>query len=348
MPDRFPNMILLDAVYINTGGGKALLQELLLSLRGVEGVYLLRDTRIEDVDATGFRVYDIPYGEFARAKFYRKYGRQLTRVLCFGNVPPPVRLEADVAVYFHNMLLCQSVPGVSMYRRFLSAIKMAYIRICSGNTQRFFVQSPAVRAALSLRLPPGTKIDEMPFYVPQVAAEGGMPRSNDRWKKFAYVSNAYPHKNHSTLIRAWELLAVGGLSPELHLTISGDYPEVNGMIEKATSAGACIINHGFIEPGRLYKKCGYQIFPSLIESFGLGLVEAAESGCAILASDRTFVYQVVKPMATFDPHSAESICEAVSSVFGKPAPASQVIINNQIHRLVSWMRDGRIEASAHA
>jgi glycosyltransferase involved in cell wall biosynthesis len=339
-----PDMILIDAAYINAGGGKVLLQELLLSLRGVEGVCLLRDIRVEDVDTMGFQVYDIPANERARTKFYRKYGQHLTRVLCFGNVPPPIRLDADVAVYFHNMLLCQTVPEVGWVRRIMAALKMTYIRLNSCNADRFLVQSEAVLEALAPRLPAGTRIEVMAFYTPQSAIEASTSSMMSRWGKFAYVSNAYPHKNHRNLIQAWALLARRGLFPELHLTISGHYPEIYARIEEARAVGAKIINHGFTEPARLYQQCGYQIFPSLLESFGLGLVEAAESGCAIIAADLPYVYQVVKPTHTFDPHSPESICEVVALASGKQAPAAEVIVVNQTPRIVSWLLTGLIEA----
>ena len=102
-------MILIDAVYINAGGGKNLLQELLLSLRGVVDVALLRDTRIEDLDTAGMKVFDIPASEAGRTRFYRSHRDLLRRVLCFGNVPPPLSLRAEVRVYFHNMTLCQAL-----------------------------------------------------------------------------------------------------------------------------------------------------------------------------------------------------------------------------------------------
>ena len=339
-----PDMILIDAVYINAGGGKALLQELLMSLRGSEGVCLLRDIRIEDVDTMGFQVYDIPPNEGARTRFYRKYRQHLTRVLCFGNVPPPFRLNADVAVYFHNMLLCQTVPEIGWVRRIKAAMKMTYIRHNSRNADRFLVQSQAVLEALARRLPAGTRIEEMPFYTPQSAIEASTSSMMSRWGKFAYVSNAYPHKNHRTLIQAWALLARRGLFPELHLTISGHYPEIYARIEVARAVGANITNHGFTDPAHLYQQCGYQIFPSLMESFGLGLVEAAESGCAVIASNRPYVYQVVKPTHTFDPHSPESICEVVALAAGKQAPAAEVTVVNHTPRLISWFLTGLTEA----
>ena len=335
-----PDMILIDAVYINAGGGKVLLADLITALRGGSGIVLLIDSRLTGVDTTGFTTIKIAPGEFGRASFYRKHSQKLERVLCFGNVPPPVRLDADVAVYFHNMLLCAPIVEIGLRRRWLATLKMAYIWVMSRNADRFLVQSQAVKSALAVRLPPAAKIIELPFYPSHSPSAGDDPDLPERWNRYAYVSHAYVHKNHGVLLDAWELLACRGIYPELHLTISGDHPQLYAKIEKVRARGGLVINHGFTEASRVYRACGYQIYPSLAESFGLGLVEAAEAGCAILASDRPFVRQVVNPLATFDPNSASAIEEAVLHSCGKRASASEVVVSNQLPRLIEWIRNG--------
>jgi glycosyltransferase involved in cell wall biosynthesis len=136
------------------------------------------------------------------------------------------------------------------------------------------------------------------------------------------------------------MLAKRGVYPELHLTLYGEWTGLYQQIEKARSVGARITNHGFTDSQLLYQACGYQIYPSVAESFGLGLVEAAEAGCAILASDRPFVRQVVNPLVTFDPNSATAIEEAVLRTYEKCASASEVVVSNQLPRLIEWIRNG--------
>lgn len=335
-----PDMILIDAVYINTGGGKVLLLELLAALRGTAGVALLLDSRINGLDAAGFTTFVVAPGEVGRARFYSKHGKRLERVLCFGNVPPPVRLKAEVAVYFHNMLLCEPIAELGRRRRWLAAIKMAYIRFMSRNADRFLVQSPAVKSALAGRLPRAAEIIELPFYPAHSPRAVDVADVPERWNRYAYVSNAYVHKNHGILLDAWGRLACRGIYPELHLTISGDHPQLYAKIEKVRARGALVVNHGFIEPSRVYHTCGYQVYPSLAESFGLALVEASEAGCAILASDRPFVRQVVNPLATFDPNSASAIEDVVLRTYGKRASASEVVVRNQLSLLTNWVRNG--------
>ena len=61
----------------------------------------------------------------------------------------------------------------------------------------------------------------------------------------------------------------------------------------------------------IYKKGATLIFPSLVESLGLPLVEAREIGIDIIAPERDYVRDVVSPVETFDPLSPLSISRAV-------------------------------------
>lgn len=333
-------MILLDAVYINAGGGKVLLADLIAALRGAPEVVLLLDSRLTGVDTAGFTVEKITPGEFARAAFYRKHRQRLERVFCFGNVPPPVRLRGHVMVYFHNMLLCHPVPEIGLRDRWLAAMKMKYIRLISQNADLFMVQSPSVRASLARHLPPSARIIEMPFYALPASHNPEPKDGRERWNRYAYVSNAYAHKNHAILMDAWERLARRGIYPELHLTVSDLSPQLGAKLERVRALGGRIINHGFTEVAKIYQNCGYQIYPSLMESFGLGLIEAAEAGCAVLASELPFVHQVVRPFSTFDPKSPAQIEEVVLLTYGKQVEPSSVIVKNRLLCLVDWIRNG--------
>ena len=333
-------MILIDAVYINDGGGKVLLQELLGRLRGQTKCTLLRDVRMQGVDTSGYEVIVIPSRELARRAFYRLHRERLTRVFCFGNVPPPVRLRAEVAVYFHNVLLCSAFKNATWREEFVGMLKMRYIRWLRSHADVFLVQTGLVRSALARELGSDVRISELPFYPARRHVAASVEPAEERWSRYAYVSNGYPHKNHARLIAAWEMLAKRGVYPELHLTLYGEWKGLYQQLEKARSVGARITNHGFTDSQLLYQACGYQIYPSVAESFGLGLVEAAEAGCAILASNRPFVRQVVNPLATFDPNSASAIEEVVLRTYGKHASASEVVVPNQLSRLTNWVRNG--------
>ena len=330
-------MILIDAVYVNTGGGKALLQELLSFLRGKGKFTLLCDPRLEGVDTAGYDVVIIAPRELARGNFYRRHRHLLHRVFCFGNVPPPFRLEAEVAVYFHNVLLCSEFKNATFREKIGGILKMAYIRWMRKNADVFLVQTKLVKSALRHDLGSGVQICELPFYPNCRDGLASREEAEGKWQRYAYVSNGYPHKNHARLIAAWEMLAKNKIYPELHLTLYGEWGSLYEPIKKVQANGARITNHGFTDSRRLYEMCGYQIYPSQIESFGLGLVEAAEAGCAVIASDLPYVHAAIVPFSVFDPRTSESIYQAVVATHGMSAPPSKIVAANEISRVVQWL-----------
>lgn len=330
-------MILLDATYINVGGGIGLLRRLLGELRGRVDATVLRDVRVADLDTTGFTVVDMPPSHWARRRFYRREAAAFTRVLCFGNVPPLRRLAAPTATYFHNLLFCERYVGQSGQERVAAALKLAYISHYAANSDLFLVQSANMAAALRAALG-DVRIAEVPFFaLPREAPRAAPSRG---WDQFAYVSEAYPHKNHATLLQAWRLLLARGLRPGLHLTVTDAYPRVLSEIAALRRDGARITNHGFVDPAPLYARCGYQVYPSFVESFGLGLVEAADAGCAVLAADRPYVRAAIEPRATFDPCSAAALADLVARHQGQPSPASVNRVKDRLPDLVRWVVSG--------
>jgi glycosyltransferase involved in cell wall biosynthesis len=75
-----------------------------------------------------------------------------------------------------------------------------------------------------------------------------------------------------------------------------------------------------------------------MESFGLPLIEAAESGMKILASDLPFVYDVVKPSLTFNEQDPAAIAAAVLKALDTPdLPMPSVVTTNQIKELIALL-----------
>lgn len=331
-------MILIDATYVNVGGGAALLRRLLGELRGRAEATVLRDVRMTGLDTAGFKVVDMPPSHWARQRYYRRHGAEFSRVLCMGNVPPLRPLPVPTATYFHNLLFCEECPGESTRERWMMRLKMAYIRHYAGNSDVFLVQSDNMVGALRAKLGSRASLAVLPFFALSPVAEASSPQR--RWDRFAYVSEAYPHKNHAVLLRAWRLLLERGLRPGLHLTVTSAYPKVLLEIERLRRAGADIINHGFADPAPIYALSGYQLYPSLVESFGLGLIEAASAGCAVLAADRPYVRAVVEPQGVFDPLSAEAIADVVARHMGRPAAASVCKVRDRLPDLIAWLAKG--------
>src|SRR5690606_29052291 len=122
------------------------------------------------------------------------------------------------------------------------------------------------------------------------------------------------HKNHSRLIHAFCKFNDRFKKGSLTLTVPSNFEDVCDLINKKIAMGYPIHNIGFVERKSLYKiyqTHKYLIFPSLAESFGLGIVEAIESGCNVIGANLDYMHDVCIPSITFDPYDEDSIFEAL-------------------------------------
>ena len=99
-------MILFDALFINKGGGKVLLETLLERLSNNDKILFLLDERIR------FKLKNKPKNAiflypsiFKRHHFYNKHNKEFEIVFCFGNFPPTFKLNCIVYTYFQNLVL---------------------------------------------------------------------------------------------------------------------------------------------------------------------------------------------------------------------------------------------------
>ena len=158
-------------------------------------------------------------------------------------------------------------------------------------------------------------------------------------RAFLYPATGVEHKNHTTLIRAWKLLAQENRFPVLHLTIECPTSEQSRLLDDARAHGALIQNHGtlpFSELQTLYTKARAVVFPSLTESFGLPLIEAVQLGCQVIAADLPYVHEVIIASATFDPLNERSLAAAISLALDGALPQSSCRVANEISKLVDF------------
>jgi glycosyltransferase involved in cell wall biosynthesis len=133
---------------------------------------------------------------------------------------------------------------------------------------------------------------------------------------FIYVADSLPHKNHRLLLKAWELSAKDGLFPTLALTLDPKLspPSLMEEIARLNNLGVKVINLGTLTRDGLmksYLESSALIYPSLAESFGIPLIEAAQLRIPIVASELDYVYDVCSPVLTFDPNSANSLARTI-------------------------------------
>ena len=331
-------MILIDAVYINVTGGKILLDLLIDELENQDlEIFYLLDYRIIDSHPIIAKKNQIKYLKGSlinRLIFYKKYGKNFNKILCFGNFPPPIKLDATVYTYFQNVLLAKN--------KFISItwfLKRIIFTIYAKNTNFWVVQTPSVEKLLKNYLKLNKSILIFPFF-----KEFNVNHKNDKKlinpKKginFLYVSSAEYYKNHKNLIKAFiKYNNINKLST-LTLTVSEDYQEVCKLINNSVDDGVKIINKGFINKELLineYEQADVFIFPSSYESFGLGLVEALQFNLIVLASNLDYVFDVITPSGTFNPNDVNSIYKSMIDYETFNKRKSKIIVKNSLKEMV--------------
>ncbi|QDT59170.1 Glycosyl transferases group 1 [Stieleria bergensis] len=342
--------ILVDATNLGRGGGTVLLKYLLKHLDRESVRVLISEKAASEFDACpSLHVESLnPLGS-KRQRLLQEQCRsfQPRTLLCFGNVPPRQRVaNAQVITYFHNAHLLASVDRGTSYSlkdRIRYQILRAAIRRRGNQSDYWVFQTKAIcNAAISEHsiLPKQTRV--IPFYDDkELNAACSRNRQVVKQQAFTYVSNGRPHKNHSRLIQAWRILAERyDLHPELHLTVEADNRSLLGSIERATRAGVRVINHGELGYQKtldLVAACKFVVYPSMLETLGLGMIEGAALGCDVLASDFTFVNDVIQASATFDATNPLAIVNVVRDAMNTKLARSDVRVSNQIQEMVQLL-----------
>lgn len=333
-------MILVDAIYINNSGGKILLDYLIITLEsnGFDVCYLL-DDRVENkhpkINSKNSVVY-LRASLVKRHKFYVANSSRFKKILCFGNLPPTIRTKAVVYTYFHQKLFLEIPKQLPIKQKIMLNMKALIFKKLSKNTDFWLVQTQAMKDSLSQRLSKNANIILVPFYSKLVNEKSECRKDNT----FLYVSSGSEHKNHKNLLlgfkKFYDQYAIG----QLHLTVGNEFVELYDLINQLILENYPIVNHGFVERSKLvslYKSCTFVVYPSLSESFGLGIIEALENDCKIIGADLPYTYSVCIPSLVFNPLDYSSIAESFKRASYENTKQSKQLIFNEIDTLLSLL-----------
>lgn len=332
-------MILIDALYINNGGGKVLLDYLVEHLEVTNlPIYYLLDKRVEskpyNIKSTNIVRY-VSASLQKRYFFYQKHSTKFSKVFCFGNLAPQKKLQIPVYTYFHQPMYLKISKELPLKEYISFCIKERIFRYLLKNTDELWVQTPLMQAGIEKKkFISGQKIKLLPFY-----------RNEDLTKSFSKIKNSFifastgtPYKNHIRLIDAFCSFYSKHRQGTLILTIDEDkFPELAQLIDNRIAEGFPIENIGFVDRKTLvevYQRTEYHIFPSLAESFGLGIVEAIECGCKIIGADLPYMHEICEPSIVFDPLNEKAIEQAFQQAISKEERPTVQKITNKIKELI--------------
>jgi glycosyltransferase involved in cell wall biosynthesis len=145
--------------------------------------------------------------------------------------------------------------------------------------------------------------------------------------RLIYVSHPSEHKNHINLIKALPSITKFFPNTQLLLTLEKSQPpnvRYATFVEKITKTAKefgidnNLVWLGILTPDEVNYALSYSdlmVFPSLAESFGLGIVEAMATGCPVIASNLPYAHDVAGDAASyFDPLCPKDIARTVVTI----------------------------------
>lgn len=149
---------------------------------------------------------------------------------------------------------------------------------------------------------------------------------NKKKPYFLYVGNAYPHKNLNRLLDALNILissprGEAGQYPNISLVMVGKedffYKKLRQKAHKMNLQEQVIFKGNITdeELSGLYKSALALVMPSLMEGFGLPIIEAMANNCLVLASDIP-VHKEIAGSASlyFDPYNVTQLAEKMNNI----------------------------------
>ena len=87
---------------------------------------------------------------------------------------------------------------------------------------------------------------------------------------------------------------------------------------------------------KYYSKSHYVILPSLVESFGLPIVEGIKSGSNVILSNINSLEEICKPSLNFDPFNTTDITRAIQNAANlNYETKSSITIKNEINNFIN-------------
>jgi glycosyltransferase involved in cell wall biosynthesis len=192
------------------------------------------------------------------------------------------------------------------------------IKQAAKKAKKIIVPSSATKEEIidHLRIP-GKKINIIPEASDKnLKLQTPNSKSQNLGKYFLYVGNAYPHKNLVSLIYAFNKIAKD--DKDLKLILVGQKDFFYQRLEEENQSDK-IIFYGKAtdrELVNLYSNAIALVMPSLMEGFGLPVLEAMSLRCLVVCSDIPSFREIASNSAIyFHPEDANDIKETMKSVY---------------------------------
>ena len=332
-------MIHIIAVNIKVGGGLILLKYLInyLSNNSIKSVvHIDSNINLNHLSCSSkitFKSYNSPL------KKLLLFTKNINNCLYFGNIPPVFNFSNRKYLYFHNFFYLKSYTYLLKNKNYKFFLQKIYIKLFSKFITKTFVQSNFIKNEFSKSF--NKNVEVIPLFQP--FSENFDYPDRTTLYDFAYIAIPNPNKNFKNLFRALVLLSKENINLSIALTVPPHEKNIISKINEFNSSSIRITNLGTLSHNEVFNTLSSTralIFPSLFESFGLPLIEAAQLGKFILASDLKYVHDVIKPTGVFNPNSPEDIASCIRNfLINNNKKKSELKCRNEIGKLIKILEN---------
>lgn len=233
-----------------------------------------------------------------------------------------LRCSLPQVVYVHQSLpfAARKFSLLKREERFLAVYSRIFRSLIGWSVRRaraVIVQTSWFRDALCTRF--GLPVSRVSVVPPQVRFMAPGENIVASQQTFFYPTTPFVYKNIDLLVDAVEILRGEGLAPVVQVTIRGDENAYSSRVRRRVVSGGLSNLIQFI--GRIpfdrvisAYRGAVLVFPSLVESFGLPLLEGRLIGATVIASDLPFCREILDGYPSvdyFDPTDAKALAAAM-------------------------------------
>lgn len=208
-------------------------------------------------------------------------------------------------IYFHNAIPLYSTRWsfLRQNERPLLFYKYAYpflLRFFKASYHRFVVQTDPIKRLLSDRL--GIPLSKISVITPSVRVpNSGKVNSFSGDFHFFYPATPFPYKNHKILLQALEIIGKrdNKLLNKIRIHFTFEETDYKSLVKYAKTKNILrnVAFDGYLPKDKVflyYNSCSALLFPSVLETVGLPLLEAASLGRPIIVADSEYSRFVMK------------------------------------------------------
>lgn len=214
-------------------------------------------------------------------------------------VPQIVYFQQALTLYHYPMPLTDKFAKTYFFYHYIYSY---YIKVMLKNATHVAIQTEVMKKRFCnrYRFPPKNVGVYFPDYQKCDVYDNGDNPFDEGTFNFIFPATSNAYKEHITIAKA--LVEVRKANPELcrrirvHFTLTIDERGDLTNFIRNNNLEDCFCFHGTMPHDQLmalYNRCIALLFPSVIESVGLPLIEAATLGLPVIANDIDFIHEVL-------------------------------------------------------